>query len=399
MRIRYFDQINLNSLIMKIKKILKIIFKTILFVILAVVLYFGSIIVWDTVTDYAPKEKEKIEVLGNGCVEQSGDSVFTLLSWNIGYCGLGKEMDFFYDGGSKVRPAKEDFQKYLNGMLNKLSGFDTVDIILLQEADTNAKRSYNTNEAALIKSFMPLYSLSFATNYDVRFVPLPVTNPMSGVVSGMITLSKIKPMETCRQPYYANYSWPMSVMMLDRCLIYTKFKIPGEKYLVVLNTHNSAFDDAVELREVEGYVMKSIMLDEYAKGNYVICGGDWNRNPPLFDGKKFTDGNISCNVVPGIDTSFLPKGWQWVYDPTMPTNRNLDVSYEKGKTKTTIIDYFVISPNLEVIENKTIPTDFEFSDHQPIFMRVKMKADTTEQMIDRLVAEKEKTLKKNKKYR
>jgi endonuclease/exonuclease/phosphatase family metal-dependent hydrolase len=361
---------------MKFKKIIKIIFKIILFLILAVVLYFGGIIIYDTTTDYQPKSKEKLEVEGKGYFDHANDSMFTLLSWNIGYCGLGKEMDFFYDGGSKVRPTKEDFQKYLNGVLNKLTEFDTVDIIMLQEVDTSAKRTYYTNETDLIKQFMPIYSYVFAKNYDVQFVPLPVLNPMGSVISGMITLSKIKPCEAFRYPYYANYSWPMGVMMLDRCLIYTKFKIPGDKYLVVLNTHNSAFDDAAELREVEGFIMKSIMLDEYAKGNYVIVGGDWNRNPPLFDGTKFTDKNISCTVVPAIDTSFLPQGWQWVYDASLPTNRNVNEAYVKGTTKTTIIDYFAVSPNLDVIENKTISDDFEFSDHQPIFLRVKMKADT-----------------------
>lgn len=381
---------------MKFKKIIKISFRIIFFIVLVIVLYFGGIIILDTVTDYSPKEKEKIESQGNGCLEKSTDSAFTILSWNIGYCGLGKEMDFFYDGGVNVRPSKENFQKYLNGVLNRLSGLDTVDIILLQEVDTNAKRSYYTNEYKLINEFMPLYSFSFAKNYDVRFVPLPVLNPMGSVISGMITLSKIKPREAIRYPYYANYSWPMNVMMLDRCLIYSKFKIPGDKYLIVLNTHNSAFDDAAELREVEGYILKSIMLDEYAKGNYVVAGGDWNRNPPLYDGKKFIDKNISCSMVPGIDTSFLPKGWQWIYDPELPSNRNVNIAYEKGKTKTTIIDYFAISPNLEVIENRTLSDNFEFSDHQPVFIRVKMKTDTTVKDSVSSSADKKQQIKKKK---
>lgn len=362
---------------MKFKKTVKVFFRIILFLILAVVLYFGGIIAYDTFSDYKAAGKEELVSEGKGCYSTANDSVFTVLSWNIGYCGLGKEMDFFYDGGKNVRPSKENFQKYLNGVLNRLSGFDTVDIILLQEVDTSAKRTYYTNEADLVKQFMPIYSFVYAKNYDVRFVPVPILDPMGSVVSGMITLSKIKPTETYRNPYYANYSWPMSVMMLDRCLIYTKFKIPGGKYLVVLNTHNSAFDDAAELREVEGYILKSIMLDEYAKGNYVIAGGDWNRNPPLFDGKKFIDKNISCTVEPAMDTAFLPKGWQWVFDPTFPTNRDAGIPYQKGTTKTTIIDYFAISPNLDVIENRTLTDDFEFSDHQPVFIRVKMKEDTT----------------------
>jgi len=190
----------------------------------------------------------------------------------------------------------------------------------------------------------------------------------------MMTLSKIKPAEAFSFPFHANYSWPKRVFLLDRCLIYTKIKMQGGKYLIVLNTHNSAFDDAAELREIEGYIIKSIILDEYEKGNYVIIGGDWNRNPPGFDMKKMSDNDAKRTLGPPFNIDFLPPGWKWVFDPTLPTNRDVNEPYSKGKTKTTIIDYFVVSPNLDVIENKTIPTKFEFSDHQPVFIRVKMKA-------------------------
>ena len=379
---------------MKIKKIIKIFFCIILFVFLAVILYFGGIIIYDTSKDYKPESKEKINISGKACYD-SPDTVISLLSWNIGYCGLGKDMDFFYDGGKKVRPSREDFQKYLNGVINKISGFDTIDIIMLQEVDTSAKRSYYTNEADLIKKFKPLYTFMFAKNYDVRFVPLPVYNPMGSVLSGMITLSKINPVEAYRYSYHSSYAWPKNVMMLDRCLIYTRYNFSNGKKIIVLNTHNSAFDDAVELREVEAYIIKSIMLDEYARGNYVIAGGDWNRNPPDFNQAKISDGNANCTASPAIDTGFLPKGWKWIYDKSKPSNRNVNEAYKKGKTKTTVIDYFVVSPNVEVLENKTISDDFEFSDHQPVFMRIKLKTDTIKPDTSALI-KKEKIVKKKK---
>jgi endonuclease/exonuclease/phosphatase family metal-dependent hydrolase len=362
---------------MKVKKILKLILKVILFTILAFVLLFGGIIAYNTATDYQPVQKEKLEVSGKGFYNASRDSVITILSWNMGYCGLGKDMDFFYDGGKGVRPEQEAFQKYLNGALNFLARYDTIDMFLLQEVDTNAKRTYYTNESNLIQQFLPHYFNVFAKNYDVRFVPFPWYSPMGSVVSGMMTLSKIRPVESYRYPFYANYSWPKKVFLLDRCMIYTKLKMPDGKYLVVLNTHSSAFDDAAELREVEGAIMKSVALDEYERGNYVVIGGDWNRNPPGFDFKKFKTTDAGRTVEPALAKDFLPDGWKWVFDPTMPSNRDVNEPYKKGTTKTTIIDFFAISPNLEVIENKTLPTNFEYSDHQPVFVRLKIKADST----------------------
>jgi endonuclease/exonuclease/phosphatase family metal-dependent hydrolase len=374
---------------MKIKRILKIVLRVILFIILAIALLLGGIIYYNSANDYNPTEKEKLSIFGKGYLNIPEDSMVSFLSWNIGYCGLGKDMDFFYDGGKSVRPSKENFQKYLNGTLNFLARFDTVDMILLQEVDTSARRTYYTNEVKLIGQFLPNYYQAFAKNYDVRFVPVPFTSPMGNVVSGMITLSKSKPVEAFRYPYHASYSWPKNLFMLDRCLIYTKFKMPGGKDLVLINTHNSAFDDAAELREIESYIMKAIMLDEYERGNYVVVGGDWNRNPPGFDIKKLSSKVGKTTAEPKLEKDFLPQGWKWVYDPEIPTNRENIAPYLKGKTKTTIIDYFAVSPNLDVMEYKTINTDFENSDHQPVFVRVKIKADTSAKMDD--TSDKDKT--------
>ena len=71
---------------------------------------------------------------------------FTFLSWNIGYAGLGKEMDFFYDGGGKVRPSKEQFENYLSGIKKTLKENNKVDFIFLQEVDISSKRSYYVDE-------------------------------------------------------------------------------------------------------------------------------------------------------------------------------------------------------------------------------------------------------------
>lgn len=334
-------------------------------------LYVGIVIINETLTDYKPPLKEKLQAKGKAYFDTPADSVITILSWNIGYCGLGKNMDFFYEGGKMTRPSQEYFQKYMNGILNFLAKNDTIDMILLQEVDTNARRSYYTNEANLINQFLPNYSSVFAKNYDVNFVPFPWNSPMGSVISGMITLSKISSAEAWRYSYCSNYPWPKKIFFHDRCLIYTKFKMPGGKFLIVLNTHNSAYNDAVELREIEGYVLKAIMLDEYEKGNYVVVAGDWNRNPPNFDLKKIVTAENKFIAGPALDKNFLPPHWKIIFDPSLPTCRNVNEPYRKGVTKTTIIDYFAVSPNLEVLENKTIPTNFEFSDHLPIFIRIK----------------------------
>ena len=352
---------------------MRVILKTILFLVILAALLFGGIILFDTVTEYKPTQKEILETSGKGYSQVMQDSIISVFSWNIGYCGLGKDMDFYKDGGKGVRPTEEQFQKYLNGALNLISKYDSSDIFILQEVDTSSKRTYYVNEASFINQFLPLYSSVFAKNYDVRFVPFPLYNPMGDVVSGIMTLSKIKPQEAFRNPYASNYSWPKNVFLFHRCLIYTKYKMKGGKFLVVLNTHNSTYNDDAKQREEESEAIRTMMLDEYNKGNFVIVGGDWNRNPPGFDCTKFSDGNVGRTIESALGSGFLPTSWKCIYDDSKPSNRDVNEPYVKGKTKTTIIDYFIISPNLELIYNKTITSGFEFSDHQPIYMKVRAK--------------------------
>jgi hypothetical protein len=50
-----------------------------------------------TINRYHPAQVEQIGVKGKTGKSILYNDTFTLLSWNIGYAGLGKEMDFFYE--------------------------------------------------------------------------------------------------------------------------------------------------------------------------------------------------------------------------------------------------------------------------------------------------------------
>lgn len=65
-------------------------------VLLLFVLFILVFLVFCTVEDYKPKSYEQISK-GNTC--QVVPDTFTIFTWNTGYAGLNREMDFFYDGG------------------------------------------------------------------------------------------------------------------------------------------------------------------------------------------------------------------------------------------------------------------------------------------------------------
>ena len=79
--------------------------------------------------------------------------------------------------------------------------------------------------------------------------------------------------------------------MLDRCFVVSRFQLENGKELVLLNTHNSAYDAGGKMRDEEMPVIRDLMLKEFEKGNYVVAGGDWNQNPPSYDISKMNAGN------------------------------------------------------------------------------------------------------------
>ena len=138
----------------------------------------------------------------------------------------------------------------------------------------------------------------------------------------------------------------------------------------MVNTHNSAYDDGAERQEAMSY-LRSFLIAEEKKGSYIVAGGDWNQTPPGYPESKGTK-----HVKPlAIDNTYMPSGWQWVYDATIPSNRFLDSKYQKGITQTTILDFFLCSPNIRCINVKTVELGFANSDHNPVLLTIVIEPD------------------------
>ena len=363
-------------------KILKRLFQILAILVAVFLLYILIVIVHGTITDYQPKEKIVLKVEGAATQETVTDSVLSFINWNIGYGGLGEESNFFYDDGrmllsgeKMVRASKKVVEKNINAFTNFVE-VSPADFYLFQEVDIASKRSYYMNEYKTIGEELEGFASSFAMNYKVGRVPLPVGefwNVMGQMKSGLATYTKYQPIETVRYQFPGNYSWPMRIFQLDRCFALHRFKVKNGKELVVINTHNSAYDEGGKLKKQQTAYLKNTLLQEYKKGNYVVVGGDWNQCPPNFDNQTLSPNKKADWSPLNIDADYLPADWLWVYDPVTPTNRSLVDTYKAGETPTNLIDFYVISPNLEVIQIKTFNQEFQFSDHQPVYLKVKLK--------------------------
>ena len=355
---------------MKMPKALKSVLKILGMLIGAVLVFAICFIGYLTVTEYRPQPSESVKIEGTADkVPVLGEKIL-VLSYNIGYANLDRESDFFMDGGKNVRNGDKGL--VLNNLEGIIEGIERADadIMFLQEVDENSTRSFKTLQAtSLGGSFYGNYA--HALNYKCDFVPFPWP-PIGKVNSGIMTHSAYTISNAERISLPCPFSWPVSAANLKRCLLISRFDIEGtDKQLVAVNLHLEAYDDG-EGQIAQTKMLWDILEAEYANGNYVIAGGDFNQTfPGSLD--KYPIKNPELWTPGVLFEEDLPKGWQYVYDDTTPTCRLLDAPYDPETTQHYVIDGFIISPNVELIGVETADFGFQYSDHNPVAMCVVLK--------------------------
>ena len=144
--------------------------KTLLILVLVILLGLAGLLGWLTMTEYNPDPIEELEPLSYQAVNTLPEGArLNVLSWNIGYAGLGAEQDFLMDGGQTVRPGEENVvRRYLKGIEETLQS-GSYDLVLLQEVDMDAARTYSIDEAQRLASGTSYQAL----NYSCPYVPNP----------------------------------------------------------------------------------------------------------------------------------------------------------------------------------------------------------------------------------
>ena len=312
-----------------------------------------------TATEFSPAPTESVEVgrPGEGGAVPAGE-VLTVLNWNVGYAGLGRNEDFFMDGGKRSKPDKPDVvYAYLDGIMKTIRE-QAPDLVLLQEVDADSGRTYEIDERPYLETDMD--NTAFAMNYSCPFVPVPWP-PIGKVNSGLFTMTrdlKIESAERISLP--CPFSWPLRIANLKRCLLVSHLPVEGsDRELVLVNLHLEAYDDG-EGKIAQTNQLRDFIEAEYAKGNYVIAG---NTHPE--------------NWEPGVlDEKLLPEGWTLAYDLSAPTCRLLNQPYDPADTEGTqyyVIDGLILSPNVKLGSAETVDAGFENSDHNPVKIAVTLE--------------------------
>lgn len=341
--------------------------------------YFGALLLHGALTDWQPQGVTPLAVEHPTALALVTDSLVSLVTWNVGYGGLGAESDFSYDdagmwysGSSMIRSPRELVEKNLRGAIAFLQS-TKADFFLLQEVDVASKRSYDLPQYAAYQDALPAFAATMAVNYQCDRVPIPLLepwHPYGHVLSGLATFSRFQPGEASRHQLPGRYPMPDRMFQLDRCAALHRVPTTRGKELVVINLHNSAYDPGDKIKAIQLPYLRDLALAEYQKGNYVILGGDWNQCPPNFRFDAFLPGHSQGYVQGNVPLDFFPDDWQYAYDPTVPTNRKARDPYVPGQTFETLIDFFLVSPNLTIRAVKGLPQGFQYSDHQPVWVEL-----------------------------
>ena len=341
------------------------------------------LLVWLTVREYKPAAVEDLEIAtwrdqmalhdGEDLPRPAPGDSLTVLAQNTGYAGLGKDSDFFMDGGRDVAPTGEEETTNRNGLIQQLQAQDA-DVYFLQEVDTNSGRTRGVDQAAYYQALMDGYSSSYALNYSCDFVPYPWP-PMGKVHSGLQTLSRFSVEKAERVALPCPFSWPVSTANLKRCLLVSYVPLEGtDQQLVLVNLHLEAYDDG-EGKAAQTKMLMDLLTAEYGKGNYVIAGGDFNQTfPGGLDAFPLLDPSL---WAPGVlENDILPEGWRFACDLDTPSCRLLDRPYDPDSPDTQfyVIDGFILSPNVRLDSVETLDKGFAFSDHNPVSLAVTLEA-------------------------
>ena len=304
------------------------------------------------------------------------DTEYTAMTYNIGFGAYTPDFTFFMDGGKQSwANSKESVIDCINGDIALLKEHQA-DFALLQEVDFDSTRSYHVDEAEMFTKAFTDCSSTFAVNFHSAFLAYPFFQPHGFCNGGLLTLSDVQISSAIRR------SLPISesiskILDLDRC--YTINHIPTEngKELVIFNVHLSAYGTNGDLHQQQLNKMFGDMQEEYEKGNYVVCGGDFNHDfignsKEIFNDEVPAEYSWAAPFPDELIPAHFNKLTDYKSGVTIPSARNCDKPYGDD-CFTVTLDGFIVSDNVECTFMDVVDSGFRYSDHNPIEMKFKLK--------------------------
>lgn len=285
----------------------------------------------------------------------------SVTSWNVGYGALGAGADFIADGGENMRALDADTIAIATREISLQAGAFDSQFILLQELANASFLTRNIPVREVIEGNLEGYSKIYWEDLGISTAPKPlqISHGM-----GMYARNNIEAARSEEIPQEPGYFF-LNVKRYYAAMV-SEVPIAGsDRAWVLINIHLSAFDKDAGVRRAQIQAVFDLAKAEYAKGNYVVVGGDWNMK---ISPEEFAHTTEDKNLfwVYDFPPEMLPTGWRFGVDETTPTVRTLHKPYVEGENYTMIIDGFAYSPNVRLRGVSTLDLGFEHTDHQPV---------------------------------
>lgn len=322
-------------------------------------------------------------------IDLNEDRTYKISTFNIGFGAYTRDFTFFLDTGKMLNSkkvvgkrscakSKEIVLENTNGCIDIISSLNT-DFSLFQEVDLDSKRSFRVNQIEMINQTFSDKDSVFASNFHSSYLFYPLNSPIGDSNSGIVTLSKYQINNSMRHSFPIDNSFPTKFFDLDRCFSSSEIKIKDStKSLIIVNVHFSAYDEGGIIRKKQISVFNEYVKEEYNKGNYVVIGGDFNHDIANSI-NKFPTQQYPSDWVQVFDYDMLAEGFSFATSNNHPTCRSTEIKYEEGISYTIVVDGFLVSDNIEVINVENIvssngkDTNFLYSDHNPVCLEFKLK--------------------------
>lgn len=359
-----------------VKKILKILILILILMVAAVLGYVLYLqLQYSRIPDNAAltSENPKSEGLLAG-------TTYSVMSYNIGFGAYSADYTFFMDTGVMLdgtptqgahgrAVSREAVLQNTQGAIEAIERANP-DFVLLQEVDTASTRSFFVNQAELAAQALPDYDRVFASNFHSAHLLYPFSEPHGSVEAGLLTLSRYAIEDSVRRSYPVSDNFVDKFFDLDRCFSVHRIVVDNGRYLVLIHSHMSAYDEGGTIRQQQLDMLSSVMSEEYARGNYIIVGGDFNHALGEAALTAFPTGQRQPEWVSLLTEDQLPQGFHIAYaenQDQVATCRGADIPYEPGVSYLTNVDGFLVSDNIQ-FRTQNIDTGFAYSDHNPVLM-------------------------------
>lgn len=294
----------------------------------------------------------------------TGGDTLSLVTWNLGYAGLGRGSDFFADGGrSYLPPSRRVVRENADAIAHWLSN-SQADVILNQEVASSSAVNWWVDLKRRIEGALPGYGQAFYADFRTRLLPPPlrIRNGLSTFARAGMGPSELWPLPNDGDPYDG-------ALRRHYAAIATRLDGPGGCWTIV-NTHLSAFDDDAALRRTQIRALLDRAQEEAALGRRVVIGGDWNLRLGPTDFPHTTEERFLF-WVHDFPRELLPPGWRIAGDVATPSVRTNERPFIRGENYTTTIDGFIVGPGVTVESVQGQDLDFLWSDHNPVRLVVR----------------------------